>query len=338
MEIHVANPIYDIVFKFLMEDQRAARTLLSALLKKEVLEVQMRQHEYINGSRDTISLFRIDFHALVRDAKGKEEKILIELQKNWVETEVLRFRQYLGTHYLSPDNMKKTETPKGEIKKVFAYPMVTIYLLGHLVGDIEEPVVYVNHEVRDYDGNVVAKGKDDPFVNSLNHSSIIVQIPRLPKWKQRNRLGTVLSIFDQTKRTKESRQVLRIEETKYESDEELKHILHRLLVAAADVEVRRDMNVEDEFFQAIEDRDTAIMVRDSRIKKQDAQLAEQGAQLAEKDTQLAKKDTQLEEQKVLLRSMISALMQTGHSLETISLLTGTDLTVIKQIAEEGKPR
>lgn len=30
----VANPIYDIVFKFLMEDERVARILLSALLKK----------------------------------------------------------------------------------------------------------------------------------------------------------------------------------------------------------------------------------------------------------------------------------------------------------------
>ena len=336
MEIHVANPIYDIVFKFLMEDQRAARTLLSALLKKEVVEVQMRQHEYINGSRDTISLFRIDFHALVRDNEGHEQKMLIELQKNWVETEVLRFRQYLGTHYLSPDNMKPSETAKGEIKKVFAYPMVTIYLLGHLVGDIEEPVVYVNHEVCDYDGNVVAKGKDDPFVNSLNHSSIIVQIPRLPKWKQRNRLGTVLSIFDQTRRTKESRQVLRIEETKYETDEELKHILHRLLVAAADVEVRRDMNVEDEFFQAIEDRDTAIMVRDNTIKERDAQLAQQGAQLAEKDTQLAQQGVLLAEQQALLRTMVSALMQTGHSLESISELTHTDIAVIKQMAVESK--
>lgn len=33
MIIHVANPIYDAVFKYLMEDERIAKTLLSALLK-----------------------------------------------------------------------------------------------------------------------------------------------------------------------------------------------------------------------------------------------------------------------------------------------------------------
>lgn len=34
MRITVANPIYDSVFKFLMEDERIAKTVLSALLKK----------------------------------------------------------------------------------------------------------------------------------------------------------------------------------------------------------------------------------------------------------------------------------------------------------------
>ena len=41
----VANPIYDIVFKYLMEDERIARTILSALLKKDVVAVEVRPHE-----------------------------------------------------------------------------------------------------------------------------------------------------------------------------------------------------------------------------------------------------------------------------------------------------
>ena len=46
--ITVANPIYDIVFKYLMEDERVARTILSALLKKNVAEIKMKPHEYTN--------------------------------------------------------------------------------------------------------------------------------------------------------------------------------------------------------------------------------------------------------------------------------------------------
>ena len=50
MILYVANPIYDSVFKYLMEDERIARSLLSALLKKKVVKVEQRPHEYVNVS------------------------------------------------------------------------------------------------------------------------------------------------------------------------------------------------------------------------------------------------------------------------------------------------
>ena len=77
MMITIANPIYDAVFKYLMEDERVARTLLSALLQREVVEVEVRKHEYTNGSRDKISMFRIDFGAKVRQDDGTLKLILI---------------------------------------------------------------------------------------------------------------------------------------------------------------------------------------------------------------------------------------------------------------------
>ena len=94
--LHIANPIYDTVFKYLLEDNRIVKTLLSALLKKEVVEAEVRKHEYSNGARDKISMFRIDFGAKVREADGQLRLVLIELQKTWLETETLRFRQNIG--------------------------------------------------------------------------------------------------------------------------------------------------------------------------------------------------------------------------------------------------
>ena len=81
MIYYVANPIYDSVFKFLMEDERIAKTVLTALLKKEVVSVEMRRHEHPNITRDNISMFRIDFAARVRAEEGSVRLILIELQK-----------------------------------------------------------------------------------------------------------------------------------------------------------------------------------------------------------------------------------------------------------------
>ena len=190
MILYVANPIYDSVFKYLMEDERIARTLLSALLKKKVVKVVQRPHEYVNVSRNNISMFRIDFGATIREEDGHEHVVLIELQKTWLETETLRFRQYLGTQYSRKENIVEDSVDK------HALPMVAVYLLGHRVGDITAPVIYVNHHTYDYDGNLIEGGENCTFVESLTHNSIIVQIPLL-HGRVNNRLEQVLSVFDQ---------------------------------------------------------------------------------------------------------------------------------------------
>ena len=304
MMIHVANPIYDSVFKFLVEDERIAKTLLSALLKKEVVEVHVRRHEYTNGSRDKISMFRIDFGAQVKESDGSQHLILIELQKTWLETETLRFRQYLGAQYSNPENILKEDNPDG-----YAIPMVTVYLLGHRVGDIDEPVLYVNHKSYNYDGVEITKGMPDPFVESLIHNSIIVQIPLL-RGQVNNHLEKVLSVFDQTMKDKHNRQVLNIDDKKYEDDEDMLYILRCLTMAASDTKLRQDMNVEDEFFSAIENRDTALMISEQQKAKLKKQVAEQEA---------------------IVHSIIQGLLNSGMSLEQIAQITNKSVDYIQKI-------
>lgn len=299
--IYIANPIYDVVFKYLMEDERVVKILLSALLKKTVVEVEMRKHEYSNVQRDKISMFRIDFGAKVREEDGSIRLVLIELQKTWLETETLRFRQYLGAQYANPDNMLKDDEHISQ-----GIPMVAVYLLGHRVGDIEEPVLYVKHESYDYEGNVVTKGLPDPFVESLTHNSILVQIPRL-HGHVNNRLEEVLSIFDQTRKNRDNRQVIDINEADYADDAEMMLIIHRLLAAAADAQVRQDMNAEEIYLQPIEDRDTAIMQRDK--------------QLAEKEEQFAEKEEQLVQSRSVIFDLARHLKASGQSVAQIAALT-----------------
>ena len=313
MFIHVANPIYDSVFKYIMEDERIAKTMLSALLKKEVVHVTVRPHEYSNTTRDTLSMFRIDFAATVREREGDVEKdrvVLIELQKTWLNTETLRFRQYLGAQYSNKSNIRE------EDEKGFAYPMVAVYLLGHRVGNINEPIVYVNHDVFDYNGNIVKEGSEEPFVESLTHNSIIVQIPLL-HGNVNNRLEKVLSVFDQTQVEGNTQQVLKIDEDKYADDNDMLYVLHKLTAAAANSEMRQDMNVEDEYYKAIEDRDTAIMQRDKILKEKEEQLSQQSEQLSQQSEQL--------------RNMAKALFANGMTEEQISEMTGINVENITKL-------
>lgn len=310
MIVHIANPIYDSVFKYLMEDERIAKTILSALLKKDVVSIAARPHEYANENRDKISMFSIDFAATVREADGKEHFILVELQKTWLETETLRFRQYLGAQYSDKRNIDRNS------HEGYAIPMVTIYLLGHRVGDIEEPVVYVNQDSYDYDGNMITKGIPDPFIESLVHNSIIVQIPLL-HGQINNRLERVLSVFDQTKANADDPHILSLDENTYAGDDNMEYIVHRLTEAAADSDMRQNMNVEDEYYSAIENRDTAIMNRDKKIKEQEKEILEKDKKLSEKDSQI--------------RSLALALKDKGMSLQQIASLTGIDSERLKAI-------
>ena len=310
MIVHIANPIYDSVFKYLMEDERIAKTILSALLKKDVVSISARPHEYANETRDKISMFRIDFAANIREADGKEHLILVELQKTWLETETLRFRQYLGAQYSNKRNIDRNS------REGYAIPLVTIYLLGHRVGDIEEPVVYVNHQSYDYYGNVVTKGMPDPFIESLVHNSIIVQIPLL-HGQINNRLDKVLSVFDQSKADADDPHVLSLDEKDYEGDDSMEYIVHRLTEAAADADMRQDMNVEDEYYSAIENRDTAIMKRDKKIKEQEEELSEKDKKLSEKDGQI--------------RSLALALKDKGMTNGQISVLIDVDAERLERI-------
>ena len=302
MMIQIANPIYDSVFKYLMEDERIAKTLLSALLKKEVVAVEMRRNEYTNGVRDNISMFRIDFGAHVKEPDGTIRLVLIELQKTWLETETLRFRQYLGAQYSNPENV-----PSENNKDGYAIPMVAIYLLGHRVGDVNVPVLYVKHKAYDYDGNVVTDGIPDPFVESLIHDSIIVQIPLL-HGQVNNRLEKVLSVFDQSQKNGSDRHVLNVNDTQFDDDDDMQYLLRRLLMAAANAQLRQDMNVEDEYFKALEDRDTALMIKDKK-------LAEQAEQL--------------EQNKAQLRTMALLLSNSGMSVEEIANSVGMPQDQVK---------
>lgn len=310
-QIFIANPLYDSVFKFMMEDELIARMLLSALLKKDIVSVDMRPNEYsnVNNEDGRISIFRIDFGARVREEDGSEHLILIEVQKTWRSTEITRFRQYLGVQYENKRNVDANNNP---------LPIVSIYILGHKVGDIKEPVVYVSRRYLDYDCREITEGVPDPFVESLTHDSIIVQVPYL-KGKARNRIEKIMSIFDQSYIKDGDPQIVSIEGRDITEDDEMKRMINRLAAAAVIPDIRMTMNIEDEIFTELENLDTQVLAQKQTIVEQGVQLAQQGEQLAQ--------------QKDMLRYTIGMLVKTGKSQSEIAEDLHMDVDIIKQLME-----
>lgn len=296
---HVANPIYDSVFKYLLEDERITKVLLSSLLQKEVVEVQVRRNEYFNETKEGVAILRIDFGAHVRENDGTIRLVLIELQKAWVESEIQRFRQYLGSQYADESNMLPAIDGKRE--EIYGIPIVAVYLLGHKVKDLNAPVVYVRRNYLDYDSNPITENVPNPFVESITHDSIIVQLP-LIQGKRNNSLEQFLDFFDQSRQEENDRHLLQIEDD-YENALPIKQlILDRLTMAASDPYVRQSMRVEDEVMSALTRRDNKIAAAEEKIEEQQSIIAEKDKQLSLQSEQLSALQEELKQLKELLKN------------------------------------
>lgn len=335
----IANPIYDSVFKYMMEDERVAKILLSALLKKEIVELQMRRQEYTAMQQTRISMFRMDFSARIREADGEEHLVMIELQKTWLATETLRFRQYLGTQYLNRENMRE------EDNGMYGLPIISIYILGHKLGDIEEPVVYVRRRYLDYDDRVI--DKKDRFIESLTHDSIIIQIPYL-RGRTRNHLERLLNVFDQEYIYYADDHLLQIDERNFTGHDE-RLLIDRLLKAGVAPDVRKAMEVEDEILSEIEKRDTIIMQKDEEIEWKDRKIAQKDEEIEQKDKKIAQKDEEIaqkeremaekdkemaqtnKEKEQIISGAVRLLRQSGLSAEEISVKLSLPLETVQKI-------
>ena len=104
--MQIANPIYDVVFKYLLEDAKVAKLLISSIIGEEIEELEFRPQEYtsdidksrIEGNVGTLTVYRLDFNARIKNAEGSKQ-VLIELQKAKFATDIMRFRNYLAGQY-----------------------------------------------------------------------------------------------------------------------------------------------------------------------------------------------------------------------------------------------
>ena len=96
----IANPIYDTVFKYLMEDSRVARLIISTIIDAEIDELVFTPRERTAHIPSLgVTVFRLDFSAVIRTVEGERRNVLIELQKADGGDDVRRFRRYLAENY-----------------------------------------------------------------------------------------------------------------------------------------------------------------------------------------------------------------------------------------------
>ena len=286
--VTIANAIYDSVFKYLMQDNKAASVLLGALLGAKVVDLKMKNNEYAVKVRNRLDVLRIDFSATVLDNNGNKKLITIELQNAYLKSEVMRFRKYLAEQYKDKNNFIEKDGKKTPI------PIVTIYILGHPCCDKQVPVIYGNPEFYDTENQKLGE-IDSDFLSGLIHKLIIVQVPFL-KLNAKTKVEKYLDFLNQLHKidkTKKNSHLLRVDDENI--DEDYNFIVRRLEQACADEEVRKTMEVEDELNEDIESWNATEMQLRTQLQEKDSQLQVQTARIIKSIKKMYSKGISIEE-------------------------------------------
>jgi len=94
--MQIANPIYDIVFKYLMEDNKIAKLVISSIIEQEIESLEFRATEgTAELFKKSLTVYRLDFTAKIKTDEGIKI-VLIEMKKAKFPTDIMRFRRYLS--------------------------------------------------------------------------------------------------------------------------------------------------------------------------------------------------------------------------------------------------
>jgi hypothetical protein len=291
----IANPIYDVVFKRMMENEKVAKFFIGTLLDEDIVEVQVKPQEYTYEgefsdndpkkyevieerikNRYNIWVYRLDFIATIKTKSGEHKKVLIEIQKARNEIDLMRFRNYLAEQYKKEDLVNDEKV---------VLPITTIYILGFKLQDIETPCIKVERNYRDLVNNIIIEKKSE-FVEKLTHDSYIVQVERITD-RYQTRLDKLLSIFEQRHFTDDSNIV---KEFKHNIDtEEVKIAADILHYAGTNPEAKKKIENEQEAWRTI----NAMFATEKKefLKT----LSEKNKIIEDKDKALLEKEKMIEE-------------------------------------------
>jgi hypothetical protein len=309
----IANPIYDVVFKRLMENDKVAKFFIGTLLAQTIESVEVKPQEFTyTDELSGLAVFRLDFIATIRTDAGEHKKVLIEIQKAKNQIDLMRFRNYLAEQYKKEDKVNEESV---------VLPITTIYILGFKLPEIESPCISVKREYIDLINNTTLPQKSD-FVENLSHDCFVVQVERITD-RYQTRLDKLLSVFEQ-RNFIDDKAITK--DYKHNPDlEEVKTITDILHYVGTDPKERRQIEVEQEAWRTVnamfekKEREYQKKLEEQRkaLSEKDQALSEKVQALKEKDQALSEKDQALSEKEQALSEKEQALSEKNKLIEEL---------------------
>ncbi|MDZ7897687.1 MAG: hypothetical protein U5N85_06620 [Arcicella sp.] len=235
----IANPIYDIVFKRLMENERVAKFFIGTLLEQNIETVEVKPQEFTyTDELAGLAVFRLDFIATIKTEKGEFKKVLIEIQKAKNQIDLMRFRNYLGEQYKKEDTLNDEK---------IVLPITNIYILGFKLPEIETSCLKIERNYKDLIDKKVIYQKSD-FVEKLTHDSFIVQVERITD-RYQSKLDKLLSVFEQNNFLDDKKITKQFSHDT--NDEEVKIMTDILHYTGTDPEEKKKIEIEQEAWRSV---------------------------------------------------------------------------------------
>ncbi len=308
-----ANPLYDHAFKYLMLNNKLAIKVLSTIIGKAVVSLQLEQQETVVESKIlNFEVFHLDFKATIQHEDGRREQVLIELQKSKKTGDIQRFRKYIGSSYMQV--IERSEHDNTSM--VQPLPIFVVYILGFSLPEIKALAVKIGQKAVNLSTGKTMTFQSD-FVDSLMHSCFIIQLKRLPK-KRLTDIEKLLSIFDQDFADQEHKYIMNKDDSAI--PKEFLDMVKHLQKPLKDLDYKRKLELEQDLdnlllFQEKELEYTRKCLEkvSDEVDKVTVEKEEIIRQKEEANRQKEEANRQKEEADKLLKSAIQALIAQGLS-------------------------
>ena len=302
----IPNPIYDVVFKYLMEDNKSAKIILSTLINEKIKKLTFEPISHTEKIKDTrtnkdIKLFHLDFTALIEKSNGEEELIMIEIQKANRASDIFRFKRYISTNFQRKQE-KEIINPRTQAVEKINKPirLIPIFILNFRIENEVNDLIIRTNRVKMGVFKEQQLKKNNEFIDNLTYDIWVVQLPNLSKIKKtdyendeyKSKLYLLLKLFDQeAQNIKNKHRLLLIKKI---FPEFLERIIKRLKSADRDnPDLEEQMNAEDEYLVELIKRDNEISFFKQKLEKTSNKLEKTSNELAETSNELNEKNKKI---------------------------------------------
>jgi len=334
----IPNPIYDVVFRYLMEDPDSAMIVLSTLINEKIKKLHLEPitHSEKNENqskieiqdpktKDDIYLFHLDFTAVVELPDGSEELIMIELQKASEPDDIFRFKRYISKNFQRKQEKEITD-PKTQAIETINKPirLIPIFILNFRIENEINDLLIKTSRIKTGVFKNKNLQKHNEFIDNLSYDIWVVQLPNLHNVVEddykndeyKKKLFILLKLFDQKSKVRDNEHRLRIIRKFFPGF--LDRVIKRIQAASINnPNLEEQMFAEDEYLKTLIKRDNKISYLEELLDK--------------KDKALEDKDKALEDKDNVINELAKTLKENGVSIGVIHEKTGLPIDEIEKL-------